>query len=350
MTMLADPDGVVIGVDTHKFTHTAAAVTATGAVLECVTVAADPAGYAQLVGFAARHGCASWAIEGTGSFGAGLSRVAAAAGYQVFEVDRPQRPARRGGAKSDDIDAVRAARQLLAGVGVSTPRRRGEREAIRVLLSTRAQAVEFRTATIASLHALIISAPQAIRDRLSPLASSELLRACAALRRSARHDCEHAATITALRAAARRALNFETEARQLGQQLTALVKQVAPQLLAETGVGPIVAAQLVVSWSHPGRVHSEAGFARLAGVAPIPASSGTVTRHRLCRSGDRQLNRALHTIVLIRIRQDPTTQAYVARRQAEGKTIREIRRCLKRYLARHLYRQLEHTPPPLDKT
>ena len=146
----------------------------------------------------------------------------------------------------------------------------------------------------------------------------------------------------ALRATARRIVAFEAEAADLETQLRALAAQVAPGLLDTVGVGPVVAGQLLVSWSHQGRVRSEAAFAKLAGVAPIEASSGQLVRHRLCRSGDRQLNRALHTVVLTRIRQDAATRDYVARRTAEGKTMREIKRCLKRYVARQLYQQLEH--------
>ncbi len=157
--MLAEPLDVVIGVDTHKHTHTAAAVSATGAVLDHLTVAADAKGYRQLVAFGQRHVASLWAIEGTGSFGAGLTSALLASDERVVEVDRPQRPARHAGAKSDDIDAVRAARQVLAGQGVSEPRTRGQREAIRVLLATRAQAVDFRTRAISALHALVVSAP-----------------------------------------------------------------------------------------------------------------------------------------------------------------------------------------------
>jgi transposase len=150
----------------------------------------------------------------------------------------------------------------------------------------------------------------------------------------------------ALRATARRALACEHEAAELETQIDALVRQIAPDLLDEVGIGPVVAAQLIVSWSHPGRVRSEAAFAKLAGVAPIEASSGTITRHRLSRFGDRQLNRALHTIVMVRMRQDPETKAYVQRRVEQGKSTREIKRCLKRYVARHLFRQLEMLPAP----
>jgi transposase len=149
----------------------------------------------------------------------------------------------------------------------------------------------------------------------------------------------------ALRATARRALACEQEAAELEAQLDALVRQVAPGLLDQVGIGSVVAGQIIASWSHRGRVRSEAAFAKLGGVAPIEASSGTVTRHRLNRCGDRQLNRALHTIVMVRMRQDPITKAYVARRLAEGKSLREITRCLKRYVARSLFRQLESLPP-----
>jgi hypothetical protein len=332
---------VVIGVDTHKHTHTAAAVGATGAVFEHLTVPADPAGYRQLIGFGRRHGATLWAIEGTGSFGAGLTTALDACCERVVEVDRPQRPARRGGVKSDDIDAVPAARQALAGVGLSVPRRRGDREAIRVLLSTRGQAVTFRTRAISALHAQVASAPDGLRERLRTLPLGQLLHTCAGLRDSSRRSIEESATVLAMRSTARRALACEREAAELEVQLDRLVRRLAPKLLDQLGIGPVVAGQVIASWSHHGRIRSEAAFAKLGGAAPIEASSGTITRHRLNRSGDRQLNRALHTIVLVRMRQDSTTKDYVQRRLAQGKTIRDIKRCLKRYIARQLFRQLE---------
>jgi transposase len=331
--MLAHRDlDVVIGVDTHKDTHTAAAVGATGAVFEHLTVPADPAGYRQLIGFGRRHGARLWAIEGTGSFGAGLTTALLACCERIVEVDRPQRPARRGGVKSDDIDAVRAARQALAGVGLSEPRRRGDREAIRVLLSTRA---------ISALHAQVASAPEGLRERLRTLPLGELLQTCAGLRDSSRRSVEESATVLAMRSTARRALACEREAAELEVQLDKLVRRLVPELLGQLGIGPVVAGQVITSWSHHGRIRSEAAFAKLGGAAPIEASSGTITRHRLNRSGDRQLNRALHTIVLVRMRQDSATKEYVQRRLAQGKTIRDIKRCLKRYIARQLFRQLE---------
>ena len=212
--------------------------------------------------------------------------------------------------------------------------------------------IDFRTrAAIAALHALVVSAPEGLRERLRGLTLGQLLDTCAALRGSARQDAEEFATSMALRATARRALACQHEAAELEAQLAPLVCKVAPGLVEQLGIGPVVAAQVIVSWSHRGRVRSEAAFAQLAGVAPIPASSGLTTgRHRLNHSGDRQLNRALHTVVMVRMRQDPTTQAYVARRSAEGKTTREIKRCLKRYVARQLFRQLESLPGALDRT
>src|SRR5215207_480002 len=188
------PDlGAVIGVDTHKHTHTAAAVGSTGAVLDHLTVPADSAGYRQLIAFGLRHDATLWAVEGTGSFGAGLTTALLARCQRIVEVDRPERPARRGGVKSDDIDAVRAARQALAGVGLSEPRRRGDREAIRVLLATRAQAVEFRTRAISALHALVTSAPDGLREQLRTLPLGQLLQTCAGLRDTSRCSVEESA-------------------------------------------------------------------------------------------------------------------------------------------------------------
>jgi transposase len=348
--MLTDGLDVVIGVDTHKHTHTAAVLSVTGAVLQVVTVSADPAGYRRLHQLGIGHGRRLWAVEGTGAYGAGLTTFRLARGQDVVEVDRPGRPPRRGGVKNDDVDAVRAARQALSGDGTAEPRCRGRREAIRVLLTSRAQIIGFRTEALAALHALVTTAPAALRERLRNLPTGALIRTCAGLRGSARQDPEQFATCLALRGTARRITAFDEEAGLLETQIRALVTQMAPTLLALTGVGPVVAGQLIVSWSHHGRVRCEAAFAKLAGVAPLEASSGSVVRHRLSRSGDRQLNRALHTVVLTRTRQDPTTRAYIDRRTAEGKTIREIKRCLKRYVARQLYRELERTPPQIDKT
>ena len=208
----------------------------------------------------------------------------------------------------------------------------------------RASAVETRTRAIRQIKALVVAAPDSLREPLRSLGPMTLLGRCAALRPRVHRDPVAAATAMALRALARRALAAGAEAREHERVLGALVREMAPELLGERGVGPVTAAQLIISWSHPGRMRSEAAFARLGGVAPIPASSGQVVRHRLDRGGDRQLNRALHTIVLVRRRYDPPTRAYLERRLSEGKTSREAVRCLKRYVARHLFRLMESLP------
>jgi transposase len=337
--MLADHADHVIGVDTHRDTHSAAVVgAATGAVEAQTTLAAGGGGYRRLLEFGCRHAPRRrvWAIEGTGSFGAGLAGYLAELGECVVEVDRPRRQEGRSAAKSDALDAIRAAREALARAHLHQPRQRGEREALRVLLATRASAVRSRTKAISMLKALIISAPRPLRDRVRGLSTDEQLVKCSRLRTTVGQSVEHRATIISMRSCARRALALEAEANDLQSQIETLIQGSAPWLLREPGVGPITAAQLLASWSHSGRFRDEAAFASLSGAAPIPASSGQTVRHRLNRGGDRQLNRALHTIVLCRMRDDARTRAYVARRTAEGKTRREIRRCLKRYTVRHL--------------
>jgi transposase len=343
MGMLADRAEYVIGVDTHRDSHTVAVCTSSGAVICETTVAADASGYERLLRFGCEQapGRRVWAIEGTGSFGAGLTSFLLEQAEWVVEVDRPARPARRDGAKSDQLDAARAAREALSRKHLAQPRGRGDREALRVLLAVRQGAVLARTQAIGQLKGLIINAPDQLRQQLRQLSTDEQLTRCARLRSARSHTIELQATIVALRLAARRALALGAEADELEARLQPLVQGLAPALLAEPGVGVITAAQILNAWSHPGRFRSEAAFASLAGTAPVPASSGKLIRHRLNRGGDRQLNRALHTIALSRLTHHPETKHYAARRTAEGKTAREIRRCLKRHLARRLYRILE---------
>lgn len=335
MPGLAEAVDIVIGVDTHKNSHTAALVTPTGTALAHLTVATDAFGYKRLLSFAKQHGVGrrSWAIEGTGSFGSGLTTYLLEQGEWVVEVDRPRRPARRNGAKSDELDAVRAAREALSREHLAQPRRRWSREAMRVLLTTRHGAVASRTRAICHLKALVVSAPEPLRNSLRKLDTDGLVTKAAGLRTTPTQSVEHRATVTALRATARRIQHLEAEAADLESQLELLVQAVAPQLLDEPGVGVTSAAQILCSWSHRGRIRSEAAFAALAGAAPIPASSGQTVRHRLNRGGDRQLNRALHTIIVSREVHHAQTREYVARRAAEGRTPREIKRCLKRHLA-----------------
>jgi transposase len=335
----------VIGVDTHRDTHTAAVVDPTGGVVAEVTVPADGRGYHRLLVFANTHAPVRrvWAIEGSGSFGVGLTTSLLERGEWVVEVDRPLRAGRRNGAKTDEIDAVRAAREALSREHLAEPRRRGEREALRVLLGTRRGAVESRTRAIAHLKALIVTAPDYLRRSMRWSSSEQQVLRCMKLRTTLTQSTEHRATVLAMRCTARRIVALDAEVTDLTEEIRVLVDRLAPQLLAESGVGPVSAAQLLCAWSHAGRLRSEAAFAALAGVAPIPASSGQTVRHRLNRAGDRQVNRALHTIVLSRLAHDPETKAYAERRKAEGKTPREIKRCLKRHLARRLFKLMERS-------
>lgn len=348
MGMLAEHADHVIGVDTHRDAHSAAAVeTSTGIVAAQTTVAADAFGYKRLLRFARRHarGRRVWAVESSGSFGAGLTMFLLAHGEWVVEVDRPKRAARRNGAKSDELDAIRAAREALEREHLAQPRARGEREAVRVLLITRRGAIRARTKAINHLKALVVTAREELRHQLRNTPTDELVYRCSRLRTLPSHSAEHRATVLALRHTARRILALEAEANDLETEIEQLVKQTVPDLLAEIGVGPISAAQLYCSWSHRGRLRNDGAFAMLGGSAPIPASSGQTIRYRLNRAGDRNLNCALHTIVLTRLKHDPATRAYATRRLAEGKTPREIKRCLKRYVARQLFRLLEANGP-----
>lgn len=348
MTMLADLVDVVIGVDTHKHTHTAAVViAATGAAVEDLTIDTDPDGYGELVAMADRHsGLRAWSIEGTGGYGAGLTRFLAERGELVIELDRPNRPARRTGAKSDPLDAVRAGREALAREHLAQPRASGERAALAVRLAARRSAVDASTVAQRQLLSLIVAAPEAIRARFRGVSTVVATATAARLRVSSTWDTEARTYAEALRALARRIQAMQTEAAAHEKAILATIKTWRPDLLAQPGVGPIVAATVLCAWSHPRRCRNDAAFASLAGVAPIPASSGLTTRYRLNRYGDRQLNRALHVIALSRLRYDPTTRAYADRRRSEGKTDREIKRCLKRYIARQLYRRLENPPSP----
>jgi transposase len=343
MTRLADTVDGVIGVDTHRDTLAAAATDRVGGTLAQTAAAADLAGYQRLMAFGQAQvpGRRCWAVEGAGSYGAGLASFLQARGELVVEIGRPKRLARRTGAKSDALDAIRAAREALACDHLVTPRRRGDREALRVLLATRHSACRAKVSATNQLKALIVGAPEELRSELRRLASRQQIARCAALRDRPARSLEHRMTVRALRSTAHRIQLLAAEAAQLRAELERLVAAIAPWLLELPGIGPISAAQVLVSWSHAGRLRSDAAFAALAGVNPIPASSGQVTRHRLNRGGDRQLNRALHTIVVARLRDDPRTRAYAARRRGEGKSARDIRRCLKRVVARQLFKLLE---------
>jgi transposase len=344
--MLADQLDYVVGVDPHRDMHALAIVDArTGAIVLEASVAASSSGYVRALELAELHAPArrAFAIEGTGSFGAGLTRYLLSRDERVLEVGRLRRE-RRSGGKTDALDAVRAARSVLAQSRPAQPRAGGEREALRALMAAREGAVNAKRAGLCQLRDLLVTTPEPLRSDLRPLTRAQLLRRLAAVRPTCHSDVELRGALQALRAVARRVQQLTAEERELAREIEKLTRTLAPQLLDQPGVGPLAAAQLVISWSHPGRIRSEAAFARLAGCAPIPASSGQTIRHRLDRSGDRRLNRALHMILVTRRRRHQPTIDYIARRRADGKSNREANRCLKRYLARNLYRLLEHAP------
>ena len=345
--MLADQVDYVVGVDTHRDEHVLAVVVAsTGAVVAQRSVATTARGYGQAYRWAAEHagGRRVWAVEGAGHYGAGLARHLSGRGERVLEAGRAPRNERRLRGKDDGLDAIRAARATLSGDELASPKAGQRQEALRLLLLARRSAVDVRRLALVQLRSVIVTAPDQLRQELRGLSQTRLVERCRLLRRSDTRTPDELAATLVLRTLARRIQAATEEAAELQTEILAHVSALAPRLLDEPGVGPIVAAQLIVSWSHKGRVRSEAAFARLAGAAPIPASSGQTTRQRLSRGGDRQLNRALHTVILHRRLHDPTTKAYIARRVAEGKTSRDAVRLLKRYLARHLYRVLNSEP------
>ena len=346
--MLAEKVDYVIGVDTHRDQHTLAVVAApTGAVVAQHSVATTTRGYVEALRFAGRYaaGVRVWAIEGAGHYGAGLTRYLTDHGEAVLEVSRHARAERRLRGKDDPLDAIRAARAGLAAETLTLPRAGQRQEALRVLLLARRSAVDVRRVALVQLRSVIVTAPESLREELRRLSVTKLIQRCSRFRRSGSRTPDELAIVLALRSLARRIEAATAEAEELEHEIRQHVRALVPQLLDEPGVGPIVAAQLIVTWSHRDRVRSEAAFARLAGVAPLPASSGQTIRHRLSRGGDRQLNRALHTVILHRRQHDAATRSYIARRVAEGKTTREATRVLKRYLARHLYRVMQNATP-----
>ena len=356
MPMLAELVDAVIGVDTHQDTHCASIVNAVGAELAVLTVPASPSGHRRLLDWAIKHAPTDrivWAIEGSRSYGTGLVRALQSAGHRVVEAERPQRNRRPHG-KNDSIDARRAATAALAREHHAAPRTDGPREAARILLVTRDSAVKARTAAMNALKALVTTASDSDRERLRRHTAPALIQACLRLRPAAAGTVEDRVRRTAMQRLARRIRELTSEINDADAELRALASTHLPQLLDQRGVGVVTATQAWISWSAPGRCRNEAAFAALAALSPLPASSGRTIRHRLNRGGDRALNQALHHIVITLERCDPATRDYVARRTTEGRTRKEIRRCLKRYLARKLYRLLENSPsqppPRLDAT
>jgi transposase len=338
---------VTLGVDTHADSHVAVALDQAGRPLGTRTISTTPGGYAALLGWARRFGTVDRiGVEGTGSYGAGLARWLRAHGQLVIEVDRPDRAARRRQGKADDLDAHAAARAVQAGTATGQPKAGdGTVEMIRSLRLARRSAVKARTQAANQLTALLVTAPDGLRAQLRRLPLAELVATAARLRPDQVPATPTDAAKFALRSVAGRWLQLTEEITALDVELERLVATAAPALVAVKGVGTQTAAALLVAaGDNPERLRSEAAFAHLCGVAPIPASSGKTTRHRLNRGGNREANWALYLIAVGRMAWHRPTRVYVQRRTEQGKTTAEIIRCLKRYIARALYGILVSRP------
>jgi transposase len=336
---------IIGGVDTHAAVHCAAAIDTTGRLLGVGEFPATEAGYRRLHRWLGSRGqVVAVGVEGTGAYGAGLARHLQDHQVRVVEVPRPDRRLRRNHGKSDPIDAEAAARAVLAGTATTIPKRAdGPVEAIRALRIARLGALKAKTAATNTLRAMVITAPDPLRARLpSTGLPNKIIDARSSLRPHLdRLDDPTQATKAALRSIALRARTLRDEIKALDRQIHQLLTATAPATLDVFAMGPDTTAALLVSvGDNPDRLRSEAAFARLCGVAPIPASSGKTNRHRLHRGGDRSANRALHIATVVRMRYCPRTRAYVARRTAQGLSKPEIIRCVKRYLAREIYRTL----------
>jgi transposase len=342
---------VILGVDTHLDVHVAVALDRLGRRLGEVSVPTTAKGYESLVCWAEGLGTVRCAgVEGTSSYGAGLARYLRTAEIPVMEVERPKRRHLYRSGKSDSRDAESAARAVLAGETAGEPKSaEGRVEMIRALRIARRSAMKARTQAANQLQGLRVTAPDELRHRLRNLSTKELVTVAARFRLGDDPRDIPTATKFALRSVARRYEALSREIAELDAQLDRLVGQVAPELLSLAGIGTDHAATLlIVAGDNPQRLRSEASFASLCGVSPVEASSGKVVRHRLNRGGNREANRALYLICLARMRRDPRTKHYVARRTTEGKSKREIIRCLKRYVAREVYRVLvSHVTCPL---
>jgi len=341
-TMLSDSARLVTGgVDTHKDVHVAGVVDHLGAELATRSFSTTSAGYTDLADWLTTHGSLSRVgVEGTGSWGAELTRHLRRCGIEVVEINRPNRQARRRTGKSDPLDAIAAARAALSGTHAGKPKTTdGPVEAIRILRLARSSAIKARTQTMNQIRAILDTAPSETRDRFRDLSPVRLIKAITNTRpdQTRVNEPAVAATLT-LHTLGRRWQFLTTQIRDLDNHLEGLVADTAPNLVALIGVGTDTAAALLTTaGDNPDRLSSEASFAALCGVNPLPASSGRTQRHRLNRAGNRDANSALWRIVLSRMSHDHRTRTYVQRRTTEGLSKREIIRCLKRYVAREIY-------------
>lgn len=330
---------VILGVDTHLDKHVGVIIDGFGKYLSSLSIETNPEGYLKLLKWAQSFGhLQRVGIEGTGTYGAGLAHFISEQDIQVLEINRPDRSMRRFRGKSDPTDAESAARTVLSGNARAIPKlQSGAAEAMRIVSVARRSAVKSRTQAINQIRALLISAPDNIRSKLWKSKPAECVKCCAYLRTLG--ESSWLITLaTTLRLLAKRWLYLTEELKELDRTLDQLTKRGAKRMLKQFGVGPQTAATLLaVAGDNPERLRSEAALASLCGVSPLEASSGKTVRHRLNRGGNRDANNALWTIAMVRMRSDPRTRAYLARRTLEGKSLKEIHRCLKRYIIRELY-------------
>jgi transposase len=333
---------VIVGVDTHKHVHVAVAIDRLGARLASHCVSADRAGYAELVAWARGLGTVeAFGIEGTGSYGVGLASFVRRQALRVVEVNHCDRRKRRNNGKSDTLDAETAARSVLAGIATAVPKTAdGAAEMVRQVKIARDTAVKAKSSAIITLKTLLVNAPSELREALEPLTDRKLIDACLALSPAAVLQPSDAAQ-HALHALAARWLALTAEIATHDGVLDAITRAAVPTLRRAFGIGPdSVAKMMIVAGDNPTRIRSEAAFAKICGACPIPASSGVTHRHRLFRGGHRQANAALYRIVTVRMRWHQPTIDYVARRTSEGLSKKDIIRCLKRFVAREIFRAL----------
>ncbi|MPY09142.1 IS110 family transposase [Arthrobacter bussei] len=339
---------IFAGIDTHADTHHVAIITGYGKRVADQEFVATSSGHRTIVDFITSHGVPGGVgIEGTGTYGAALTKALRRAGIPVTEVNRPNRQQRRNQGKSDPLDAYQAAQSVLAGTSTAVPKAKdGPVECLRVLRAGRASAIKSRTATINQIRDLLVSAEDVVRAKYRGMPTLPMIAMMARSRPTGHTADPEYITSRVLRTLAQRYQYLTVEIEEASTSLQKILDLYAPLLCDLPGVGTDVASQLLVTMGdNKERINNEAQFAALAGVAPVPASSGKSTRHRLSRGGDRQANSALHHVVLVRMGSDARTKDYVDKRTAEGKSKREIMRCLKRYVAREVYRQITHPVP-----
>lgn len=339
---------VIAGIDTHADTHHVALITDYGKHLGDRKFLAVGSGYREIAAYLTSFGpVTAVGVEGTGSYGAELARVLAEHGFSIREVNRPNRAERRLRGKSDPLDAYQAAESVLADRGTSTPKARdGYVEALRVLRTARTSAMKARTALLNQISGVLTSAPDEVRAKYRGMTSEARVKAMVVSRPSGDPADPVVATLMTLKRMGARHRFLSEEIDETDAALAAIVSTYAPELLDVNGVGTVVASQLLVTFGdNPERMSSEGAFAALAGVAPVPASSGKTRRHRLSRGGDRQANSSLYRIVVVRMSTDARTRAYVAKRTEDGLSKKDIIRCLKRYVAREIFHVMQNPRP-----